>query len=189
MNMRVDRADYSMAHQALAELCHGFFAEEYAALCAEAVEPNQVPPPFYELLVHPQHMTTTLQTYYGRPVQLCVLRQQLARHSYRRKILLTLAETQRVVEFGLMRVDLHYLGSAVRDEILAQQKPLGEILIRHNVLRQVNPLWYFRFPRASPVWGHFEVLDAPAVYGRLGVILCDGQPAIHVLEVVPGIHP
>ena len=80
---------------------------------------------------------------------------------------------------------LAYVSKEVRDEIRAKRAPLGDILIRHNVLRRISPRWYFRFPGHTPVAQAFGETGGD-VYGRVGTIYCNEEPAIDLLEVVMG---
>ena len=65
---------------------------------------------------------------------------------------------------------------------LAGEIPLGAILITNEVMRRIEPKWYFRFTADAPMAAHFA--GGGAAYGRVGIIHCDGAPAIELLEVV-----
>jgi len=172
-------------HEALIHLAGGFFGPDLADAMT-CVPPEQVPEPFSRLLVHHEHMTTVLGQYHGTPVALEVLEQRLAGDVYDRRILLRASDTQRVIEVGVARIDFRYTSDPVREEVLQGRAPLGEILIRHDVLRRIEPLWFFRCEPADPLSQPFgRPLDGP-IYGRLGVIHCNGSPAIELLEVVTG---
>jgi chorismate-pyruvate lyase len=129
-------------------------------------------------------MTATLGQAYGEPVALDVLAHAREGDCYRRKIVLTVDRGSRVVEFGIVRLDLAATGNGVRDRILARDAPLGDILNRHRVLTQVAPLWYLRFANDAPLGQYFRPPPATPLYGRLGMIYCDGKPAVELLEVV-----
>ncbi|MCZ6815677.1 MAG: hypothetical protein O7F76_03135 [Planctomycetota bacterium] len=150
----------------------------------ETVESAAVPVPFDDLLVHHRHMTTTLESFHKRPVELRVLQHKQDGDLYSREILLTLSGTDRVVEFGIVQLDLGLVSDAVRAQIMERQTPLGDILIRHNVLRRIEPRWYFRFFGDCPLLRHFGPEHPSVVYGRVGTIYCDHEPAIELLEVV-----
>jgi len=82
-----------------------------------------------------------------------------------------------------MELDLDVVTDQVGAEIVARDAPLGDILIRHDVLRSVDPKWFVRFGEGTPLLAHF----GPGVreaFGRIGIIYCDQQPAIELLEVV-----
>jgi hypothetical protein len=147
------------------------------------LEAGQLPPGAHKLLVHLDHMTSVLESHYGRAVALNVLQHDQNATHYARKISLTLADSPQMIEFGIVRIDLSYVSDAVREEIVARRRPLGEILIRHNVLRRISPRWYFRFPSQTPVAQAFGDPSGDA-FGRVGTIYCNEEPAIDLLEVV-----
>ena len=153
----------------------------------EVIAAGDVPPPFDGLLVHREHMTATLGRHHGRPVELRVLRFRIDGDTYSREIVLTPAGSETIVEYGIVRLDLSVVSPAVRAEIEARRAPLGDILIRHDVLRRIEPQWYLRFGGQSPILGHFGASGAREAYGRLGTIYCDEAPAIELLEVVADV--
>ena len=170
-------------HAALADLCDGFFDDLAFVERSELIEPADLPPDAGRLLVHREHMTSVLRDHFGAPLQLSVLQQRSDADEYSRKILLSVAGSERVAELGIVRLSMGYLPAPVRAEILAGSTPLGDILARHNILRRISPRWYFRFASDSPVGVLFGKSENPA-YGRVGTIFCDEEPAIDVLEVV-----
>lgn len=169
----------------LRALCEGLVDIPSLDAAASIVSDAMVPDPFRQLLVHSEHMTTRLERHCGRPVTLSVVSSRRDGDSYRRMILLRPKDKPGAVEFGIVRVDLLQIGAEVKREILNQTTPLGEILIRHNVLRRVEPRAYLRFSPTAPFMRHFK-LGLAAAYGRLAVIHYDTQPAIELLEVVSG---
>ena len=150
----------------------------------ETIPGKQVPPPYHGLLVHEHHMTVTVEAHHGRPVDVKVLEARRGNSYYARKILLALRDSGRIVQFGIMRVDLQYCGAKVRAEILAEKTPLGRVLIENNVLRRIDPTRYLRVTPGPGMMNWFG-LDRPrATYGRLAFIHCDGRPAVELLEIV-----
>ncbi|MCG8407453.1 MAG: hypothetical protein MI923_19815 [Phycisphaerales bacterium] len=169
-------------HDALLDLGSDFFGPDLVD--ATLMPPDQVPSPFDGLLVHNEHMTTSLQRYHGLPVELEVLEERTNQDLYHRKILLTVQGTDHVVEVGVARINLGCTSDDVRAEIQKRETPLGDILIRHNVMRRIEPRWFFRFERPGPLIAAFDrPIDGP-VYGRVGMIYFDEEPAIELLEVV-----
>jgi hypothetical protein len=150
----------------------------------EFVSGDEVPSPYKELLVHEHHMTVTVEHHHGDLVDVRILARRQDDDAYARKILLALQKTGRVVQFGIMRVHLRYCSPEVRAEIVAGQTPLGRILIRHNVLRRIEPTAFLRVMPSPAMAGWFG-LDRPRLtYGRLAFIHCDGRPAVELLEIV-----
>ena len=91
-----------------------------------------------------------------------------------------------MVEFGIARLELRFTEQEVRSAILDRAAPLGAILIGRRVLTKVTPNWYLRFPADCPVMTYFGTGPMEA-YGRLATIHCNGDAAVELLEVVPGL--
>src|SRR5215472_18038235 len=70
------------------------------------VRADEVPPPYHDLLVHEHHMTVTVEAHHGDLVDVRILERRHEGNSYARKILLTLQQSGKVVQFGIVRVDL-----------------------------------------------------------------------------------
>jgi hypothetical protein len=150
----------------------------------EKVAGDKVPPPYHGLLVHEHHMTVTVEAHHGRLVDVKVLQVRKNQDAYARKILLALQGSGRVVQFGIMRVHLNFCSAKVKQEILAEQTPLGRILIENNVLRRIEPTAYLRVKCGPGMMAWFGLEEARITYGRLALIHCDGQPAVELLEIV-----
>src|SRR5216683_1530328 len=84
-------ADVAGAQEALTDLCRPF------------VHADGIPYPADSLLVHHEHMTVVLQKHHGRPVDVHVLEEHLDGDLYTRKISLTPAGSDKVVEWGIVR--------------------------------------------------------------------------------------
>jgi hypothetical protein len=148
------------------------------------IPPHEVPPPYHALLVHEHHMTVTVEAHHGDLVDVRILARRQQGDSYSRKIVLALQQTGQIVQFGIVRIRLDYCSPAVRDEIVAGQTPVGRILIRHNVLRRIEPTAFLRLQGGPAQMAWFGLTEPRTLYGRLGIIHCDGQPAVEVLEIV-----
>lgn len=175
---------YGDPREALADFCAEFQLSGGVADHAEQVSVEAMPPVYRNLLVHNEHMTERLRGFWGRDIHLSVLRHREEGDVYQRHILLQLAVTGRVVEVGLARIDLSYTSDAVREKIIERRTPLGDVLISANVLRRIEPRWYFRFGGACPLLADFRDPELSKAYGRLGTIFCDDAPAIELLEIV-----
>jgi chorismate-pyruvate lyase len=152
---------------------------EYEEVPAEAV-----PQPYHRLLVHEHHMTVTVEAHHRKPVYLRVLQRHRQQSWYARKILLLLVGTEKVVQFGIVRINLDLCSKQVRHEILKENEPLGRILIRHNVLRRIEPTSFLRVIPHQEMMQWFGLDHPEPTYGRLAYIHCDEKPAIELLEVV-----
>ncbi len=152
------------------------------------VAADDIPSPYRELLVHNHHMTVMVEQFYGDRVNVRVLESHTDGAEYARKILLSLAGSGKVVQFGLVRIDLARLAPVVRKQIVAGKTPLGRVLIQNDVLRQVRPTGYVRVTPNLAMRDWFQAAEGETLYGRLGVIDTDGRPAIEVLEVLAPIQ-
>jgi len=188
MPSRTKLTDYQSSDEALKDLCNGFGGPVCSVMPCHSTPSSELPEPFKRLLVHDGHMTTTLEAFYGRPVELRVAEEELDGELYHRRIVLALSGTEQVVEFGVVRIDLQYLPPEPRSEILDRTRPLGEILIRHNVMRRIDPRWYLRFPAHCGILSCFGPARRGDAYGRVGTIYCNEQPAIELLEVVADVR-
>lgn len=150
----------------------------------EYVPGDEVPEPYHHLLVHEHHMTVTVEAHHGTLVDVRILEQKIDGDDYARKILLALHNTDRIVQFGLVRIRLHFCSDPVREAILAGRTPLGRILINHDVLRRIEPTAFLRVTPGPAMMSWFGLAEPTPTYGRLALIHCDGQPAIELLEIV-----
>lgn len=163
----------------------------------EEVEPRDMPPVFRKLLVHEHHMTVTVEKHHGCPVDVRVLQKRITPTHYAREILLARQSDGQVVQYGIMRVNFGYLDAAVRAEIESEATPLGRILVAHNVLRRINLFSQWRIAPTARLCELLEIEDSTeteednalydnAAYGRTALIYCNEEPAIELLEIVPG---
>jgi chorismate-pyruvate lyase len=153
----------------------------------DIVAPEDVPEPYHRLLVHPHHMTVTVEEYFGSRVNVRVMDRRYVGNTYARKILLELESDGRVVQFGVVRIRLDFCSGPVRAAILEEKTPLGRILIEHDVLRRIETIAFYRVTPGPLLTKWFHLPEPRVTYGRLGIIHCDGQPAIEVLEILAPI--
>lgn len=150
----------------------------------EEVSPDEIPDAARSLLWHDQHMTVTVETCYGGPVDVRVLSTHITNTHYSRRIVLTGQPDNSVVLYGIVRLSLELLPAEVRREIEEQQTPLGRILIQHGVLRHVRLLSLWRIAPAADLSQLFELTTTESCYGRTALIYCNGLPAVELLEIV-----
>jgi chorismate-pyruvate lyase len=179
-------SDVAGAQAALTDLCHPFVDGAFNPECV-VVHPDGIPYPADSLLVHHEHMTVVLQKHHGHPVDVHVMEEHLDGEQYTRKISLTPAGSDKVVEWGIVRLNFQYMSPQVREEILAKKMPLGAILIKHNVHRRIKPRYFLRFPENGQVLRLFSDQPTEPAWGRLGTIFCNNEPAIELLELVVNV--
>jgi chorismate-pyruvate lyase len=176
--------DASGARTLVADLCRPFAGSSFEPDCT-VVQPEDIPFPQDHLLVHHDHMTIVLQRHHGAAVEVRVLEEHLDGDLYTRKIALVPRGHDKVVEWGIARLNFRFMPEEVKQEILAKKSPLGAILIKHDVHRRIKPRYFLRLREDSAVLELFGANDGTSpAYGRLGTIYCDDEPCIEVLEIV-----
>ncbi len=129
-------------------------------------------------------MTVTVERFHGCPVDVQVLNVHTTKTHYSRKITLTRQSDGRVVQFGLVRLCLDFLETPVRAEIEGQTTPLGRVLIKHNVLREVQLISLWKVAAGEDLAKLFACETGAVCYGRTALIYCNGVPAVELLEIV-----
>jgi hypothetical protein len=168
-----------------------------------SVMPNQVPEPARTLLDHRSHMTVAMERFHGCDVRLRVVAQADDRREhgpndgwYAREILLE-TPAGKVVQHGIVRIDLTHLDAPTARAIREGRRPLGRILIEAGMLRDVQGVKLLEIMPGPHLQDLFRITDsrpagiAPgtpvagaAVYGRVADIQLDGRPAVELLEIV-----
>ncbi|NDC63760.1 MAG: hypothetical protein EBZ59_07225 [Planctomycetia bacterium] len=161
------------------------------------VRGEDVPEPFRGLLDHHSHMTVAMERFHGGPLGLRIA----AVHDgsgpaaagpggdgrYSREILL-IAPSGRIVQHGIVRLDLGCVDPGVAAVIRAGERPLGRILIDAGLLRhvqRVNLLHVQPGPHLAGLLGLDDGTARPRVtYGRVAEISLAGRPAMELLEIV-----
>ena len=150
----------------------------------DEVDPADMPAVYRKLLAHEHHMTVTVEAHHGSPVDVQVLRKAVTSTHYARMILLKRQSDDRVVQYGIMRINLGRLDDAVRRDVESERIPLGRILIQHEVMRQVHLFSLWKVTPGPDLWRHFGLTEPQVMYGRTAIIDVDGEPAIELLEIV-----
>lgn len=154
---------------------------------AVVVPAGDVPQPYQRLLVHHEHMTVTVEEHFGGAVDVKVLACRHTGNEYARKILLGMHEGGRVVQFGLVRIDLGVCPEPVRNAIVEGKTPLGRVLIQHDMLRRIEPTAFVKVKLSAKMAEWFGSAAGTETYGRLGVIYTGERPAVEVLEILAPI--
>lgn len=151
------------------------------------IDAGEAPQPYQSLLVHHEHMTVTVEKYHQSPVDVQVLQTHSTDSHYSRKILLNRQSDGQVVQYGIVRLNLDYLGPDARREIESQETPLGRILIEHDILRDVKLLSVWKIAPGEDLRRLFGLEKPTTCYGRTALIYCNGVIAVELLEIVTPI--
>ena len=144
----------------------------------------ELPADYLTLLAHSGHMTITLEAWHESLVDVCVEAEDRQPESYARHSLLRRKTDSRVVQSGIMRIDLTDLPDKVRSAIEVGNCPLGRILIRSNLLREVELLALWRIAAGPTLAREFSIAPGTVIYGRSARILVENRPAVELLEIV-----
>ncbi len=166
------------------ELVGKFFANIDELGKFQAVDSRELPPDYRRLLSHHDHMTVSLEEFHGEPVNVCVLAECSCADFYTRNSLLARHSDGRIVQFGIMRIDLAGLRPSVRQAIESHEAPLGRILIENNLLREVELLALWRIEPSEVLRTNLGLQSGEVIYGRTAVIRVAGQPRVDLLEIV-----
>lgn len=161
-----------------------FYDEPDSLAVFEEVTSSDIPSAYGQLLDHHDHMTVTVESFHGCGVDVDVLARRVAGTHYSRKILLRRQSDGRVVQFGIVRLNLACLQPEVRREIEAEKTPLGRVLIEHDVLREVQLVALWKLSGGAELARLLGVSAPVETYGRTALIYCNGEPAVELLEVV-----
>ncbi len=168
----------------LADLC-GAVQRQVSSLGAfTPVSAAEVPEPFRDLLDHHSHMTVVMERHHRGAVGLRVLAEvDDAVGRYAREILLV-SPDGRVVQFGIVRIDLTAVDDHTAARIRAGAEPLGRILLAAGVLCVVGDVALFEIVPGT----HLQpLIGVGRTFGRVANIALDGRPAVELLEVVAGV--
>jgi hypothetical protein len=174
-----------------------------------AIDSKDIPAPFYSLLAHHSHMTVAMEAFHGHSVSLDVVSvapdETAGQTSYTREILLrspifndkafgvpsrsgkNQKKTNRVVQYGIVRINTDRLPQEVVARIEEGDIPLGRILIEADLHREVRCVCVFEVMPGA-YFGELclgsEKQAVSRTFGRFATISISEQPVIELFEVV-----
>ena len=149
----------------------------------EAVDGQDVPPPYQSLLVHERDMTSTLGQFHGDEIELKVLSLQNGNGAYYREVLLLSKRDQRPVEYGAIWICLEHFAEPARDAIVSASAPLGQLLHDFDIDYFSRPSGFLAIECDNYIGGLFGCTDQPKLYGRRNT-LYDANSRAHLAEIV-----
>jgi chorismate-pyruvate lyase len=149
----------------------------------EPISIDDLPADYRALLAHHDHMTVALEAWHNSLVDIEALHERSDDASYARCSLLRRQSDGRIVQFGIMRIWLGDLPDSAKEEITSKRFPLGRVLIRHNLLREVELLTLWRIRPGPMLRQHLQLDGKSPIYGRSAQILVEERPTVQVLEI------
>ncbi len=177
-------ADADLFTRSAARLATLFYADLDELGRFEPVSADKLPAEYRSLLAHHDHMTVALEAFHNSLVAVHVLNEWRDDASYARCSLLSRQPDAAIVQFGIMRIWLADLPAAAQQEITSKKVPLGRVLIRHNVLREVELIAFWKIEPGRVLKEHLRLADNAAIFGRSAQILVDERPTVQLLEIV-----
>jgi chorismate-pyruvate lyase len=150
----------------------------------EPASVETLPAGYRALLAHQNHMTVALESFHQSLVSVTPLSEWRDESSYARASLLHRQTDGEVVQFGIMRIWLADLPQPAQDEITSKQAPLGRVLIRHNVLREVELITLWKIEPGPVLRRYLQLTGNAPIFGRSAQILVDERPTVQLLEIV-----
>jgi chorismate-pyruvate lyase len=145
-----------------------------------------VPEPYRSILVHNRAMTPTLEAFHGDRTHLQVLASRPDGTSLWRQVVLRLNGSDRPVEFAAIVIHHSRFPRAARREVLEGRRPLGAILLSHQLELHSVPRLFFCVT-ADRAMRDALCLSGPAtLYGRRSVLRdAGGKELAETVEIVP----
>ena len=164
------------------------FADDPGGVERFEVEGRAMPEPYRSLLVHESDMTSTLERFHRERPRLEVLAKRRRDTSLFRQVLLRGTRSDRLVEYGAIRIELEGLNPQARWAVLEGSRPFGGILADHRVPYVSSPEAYFG---VRPGQGLQEILglsEPELLYGRKNYLRHpDGRVLAEVVEILPPV--
>jgi chorismate-pyruvate lyase len=150
---------------------------------------EEVPEPFRKLLVHEGDMTPTLEKFHESSIHLNVLGREQRHDFYYREVLLLADDSERVVEFGAIKINLAYFPAQARQEILREYLPLGTILARYKIDHTSRPKAFLKVQSDAFMNGVLGLSGTQTLFGRRNTLSnLQGQSLAEIVEILPPVQ-
>lgn len=147
---------------------------------------REMPEPYRRLLVHDRDMTPTMESAYGRKMNLRVLKYALDDEVFSRQIVLLPEGGESPVVFGAIKIYLDEFPAAARDLVLERRLPLGTILESQAIQHFSRPDGFFEVEADASICDALEIIGPAKLYGRRNVLgNAAGRKLAQVLEILP----
>ena len=152
----------------------------------DQLDGEAVPEPYKALLVHERDMTSTLEMFHGSGIHLRLVSRQQRGHDYFREVVLALDGSEKAVEFGAIKIDLHRFPPGARAAILEGRFPLGHILKEFAISYRSRPKAFLRVASDKTINSLLGLSGANLLYGRRNTLLDSaGHSLAEIVEILP----
>lgn len=165
------------------------FLHESCALDVATLHPLRgadLPQPDRSLLDHDRDMTSTLATHHGSALRVEVLRCRTEGGLYLREVFLRTQDAGKLVEYGVLAVELAQFSAEARATIEAGRTPLGAILHACKVPFVSAPIGFFTADAASLAGTPFALPSGATASGRFNRLATPGGATLAwIMEILP----
>jgi len=151
------------------------------------IQPDQVPQPYHQLLVHEGDMTSRLESFHQESVRVRRLRSSNDGKGYFREVILeTDQNPAKPVEYGAIEIQLSQLPENAREAVVEGEMPLGTILIQGRIAYSCSLRGFFQVVPDDSIREAFA-LELPGIlYGRSNRIEDRmGETIAQIVEILP----
>jgi chorismate-pyruvate lyase len=165
-----------------------FYAARRLPLPAiQQVQPDEIPEPARQLLVHDKDMTSRLEAFHKRKIHIRVAARHTRGNEYFREVALELDGSLKPVEFGAIKIVLDLFPVEAREEILGETRPLGRILHACGLEFSSRPGAYFRLTADNFIGGVLKLTGKRQILFARRNTLLDAweRPLAEIVEILP----
>lgn len=175
---------------AIAHPLDEFYARTGLELPAiKRVGADQVPEPYYSLLVHQGDMTSTLEAFYGDRIHLHVVGRDRRNGHYFREVVLQLDGSDKPVEFGAIKINLDLFPPAAQTEIARERLPLGRILKDCDIEYRSRPQAFIRIASDAMINDLLKLRGTQLLYGRRNTLYDPQERHLaEIVEILPAVQ-
>lgn len=166
-------------------LCGLFYPSVEEVGLFEEIAVGELPDHLRPLLAHDDHMSLTVEAWHNSLVNLRVLDVRQEGTRYARQVVLVPQREGKPVLYGIVDINTTSLPQIVRMEIESQALPLGRIMLRHHLIRDVELGKLWSITAGPALRRHLRLPRGTVCFGRTARILVNEADAVELLEIVP----
>lgn len=153
----------------------------------QKIEPNLLPEPYHQLLVHEGDMTSRLENYFRLSIRVRKLRSSNDGKNYFREVILETNETNpRPVEYGAIEIQFSQLPEVAREVVIAGEMPLGSILNKGRIPYVCSLRGFFKIEADQSIKEAFSIDKSESLFGRSNRIVTPrGDVIAQIVEILP----
>tara|TARA_B100002019_G_scaffold22307_2_gene16972 strand:- start:8736 stop:9287 length:552 start_codon:yes stop_codon:yes gene_type:complete len=158
------------------------------SLVFEELQPNDIPEPYFSLLVHEGDMTSRLESYFDDKICVKKLSSSNDGKSYFREVILETINSSTITEYGAIEIKLENLNEELKPIVIEARKPLGAILNEAQIPYVSSPRAFLKVIPDNEMIDVFGTVESDYLFGRSNEISSyTGQTIARIVEVLPSL--